>query len=232
MSISCIIIEDEPAASDLLERYLAQCPDMRCEGAFPDAFAALAWLEHHTVDLIFLDINLPGLSGIGFLKALPKPPMVIFTTAYPQYAVDGFDHEAVDFLLKPFSFDRFYKAVAKAKERMTRSQPSLQSGKITVKADRKICRIDLDNIWFIESCGDYVAICGPEKKLMVHGTLKSWEDRLQGFSFFRIHRTVIVHLSKIDHIEGNMVKIGPHKLAVAAPYHDELIRRLNQLSPI
>ena len=104
MSISCIIIEDEPAASDLLERYLAQCPDMRCEGAFPDAFAALAWLEHHTVDLIFLDINLPGLSGIGFLKALPKPPMVIFTTAYPQYAVDGFDHEAVDFLLKPFSF--------------------------------------------------------------------------------------------------------------------------------
>ena len=115
MILKCIVIEDEPAAREILHRYISQCPDLAWFGSFEDPFSAQTFLDQNSVDLIFLDINLPGMSGISFLHTLIKPPLVIFTTAYPQYAVDGFDLEVVDFLLKPFSFERFYKAVNKTK---------------------------------------------------------------------------------------------------------------------
>ncbi|HZL11023.1 MAG TPA: LytTR family DNA-binding domain-containing protein [Prolixibacteraceae bacterium] len=223
--MNCIIVEDEPAAQSILEHNLSLCPDLRCCGTFADAFSAQAYLEANSVDLIFLDINLPEMSGVSFLRSLVRPPLIIFTTAYSQYAVDGFDLEVVDFLLKPFSFERFYKAVNKARERFNTRLPS-SPPKISVKSGRRIYQITVNEILFIETCGDYVNIYCTDKKLLVHGTLKSWEEKLKGSSFLKVHRTNIVNLSKIDHLEGNLIKIGEHKLPVSEPFKEQLLEQM------
>lgn len=224
--MKCIIIEDEPAAQSILEHYIELCPGLTRVDTFCDVFSAQAFLDNNNIDLMFLDINLPEMSGVSFLRSLVHPPLVIFTTAYPQYAVDGFDLEAVDFLLKPFSFERFCKAVNKAKERVnTNSAPNLR-GKITVKSDRRIYQINVSDILFVESCGDYVTIHCTDKKLTVHGTMKSWDEKLQGSSFLKVHRTIIVNLQKIDHTEGNLVCIGEYKLPVSEQFKEQLLEQM------
>lgn len=224
--MNCIIVEDEPAAQSILQHNISLCPDLRCGSTFSDAFSAQVYLDKNPVDLIFLDINLPEMSGVSFLRSLVHPPLVIFTTAYPQYAVEGFDLEVVDFLLKPFSCERFCKAVNKAKERFNAKSTSSAQGKITVKSDRRIYQINMGDILFVESCGDYVTIHCSDKKLVVHGTMKSWEEKLQGLSFLKVHRTIIVNLQKIDHIEGNLIQIGTHKLPVSEQFKGQLLQHM------
>lgn len=224
--MNCIIIEDEPAAQSILEHYTELCPGLNRIGTFCDAFSAQAFLDKNTIELMFLDINLPEMSGVSFLRTLVHPPLVIFTTAYPQYAVDGFDLEAVDFLLKPFSFERFCKAVNKAKERINTNSATTVQGKITVKSDRRIYQINVSDIQYLESCGDYVTIHCTDKKLMVHGTMKSWEEKLLGSTFLKVHRTTIVNLLKIDHLEGNLIKIGEHKIPVSEQFKEQLLIRM------
>jgi two-component system response regulator LytT len=226
MTIKCIIIEDEPAARENLQRYIIQCPELELSGSFEDPFSAQIFMDQHTVDIIFLDINLPGMSGISFLRTLIKPPLIIITTAYAQYAVEGFDLEVIDYLLKPFSFERFYKSVNKAKERLIPKSGNSSSQKITVKADKRIYQIDLDDLLYIESCGDYTTVCCTDKKLITHETLKSWEEKLKGHSFQKIHRSIIINLQKIDHIEGNMAIAGKHKLLISDAYREQLITLL------
>jgi len=223
MTIKCIVIEDEPAAREILQRNISQCPDLEWCGSFEDPFSAQTFLDKNTVDLMFLDINLPGMSGISFLRTLINPPLVIITTAYPQYAVDGFDLEVVDFLLKPFSFERFYKSVNKAKQQLIPKSGKELLRKITVKADKRIYQVDLDELLYVEACGDYTTVCSTDKKLITHETLKSWEEKLKGYSFQKIHRSIIINLQKIDHIEGNMAIIGKHKLVVSEAYREQLI---------
>jgi DNA-binding LytR/AlgR family response regulator len=226
MAIKCIIVEDEPAAREILQRNISQCPDLEWCGSFEDPFTAQTYLDKNIIDLIFLDINLPGMSGISFLRTLIHPPLVIITTAYPQYAVDGFDLEVVDFLLKPFSFERFYKSVNKARERIYPKQGVNLIRKISIKADKRIYQIDLDDLLFIESCGDYTSVCCTDKKLITHETLKSWEEKLKGHLFQKIHRSVMINLQKIDHIDGNLAIIGKHKLVISEAYRDQLISGL------
>jgi DNA-binding LytR/AlgR family response regulator len=221
--MNCIIIEDEPAAQSILEQYLSKCQDLRCTGIFADAFSAQAFLDSNTVDLIFLDINLPEMSGVSFLRSLVHPPLVIFTTAYSQYAVEGFDLEVVDFLLKPFSFERFCKALNKAREKFNSLTHAAPPTKLSVKSGKRIYQIAVEDIRFIETCGDYVTIFSTDKKLMVHGTLKTWEEKLKGSDFLKVHRTSLVNLSKIDHLEGNLIQIGEHKLPVSEQYKEQLL---------
>jgi two-component system, LytTR family, response regulator LytT len=221
--MNCIIIEDEPAAQSILEQNISLCPGMQCCGIFGDAFSAQAFLDKNTVDLMFLDINLPEMSGVSFLRSLVNPPLVIFTTAYPQYAIDGFDLEIIDFLLKPFSFERFCKAVNKAKNRISIRESAPTLNRISVKTDKRIYQLLIEDILFVETCGDYVTIHCSDKKLTVHGTLKSWEEKLKGFSFMKVHRTNIVNLQKIDHIEGNQIYTGRHILPIAEPYKAQLL---------
>jgi len=222
--MDCIIIEDEPAAQSILEHNISLTPGLNCCGVFPDAFSAQAYLDTHPVDLMFLDINLPEMSGVSFLKSLVHPPLVIFTTAYSQYAIEGFDLAIVDFLLKPFSFERFSKAVNKAKEHFN-SLKTVQgpTTRLTVRADRRIYQIEMDDILFIEACGDYVSIQLSDKKLVAHGTLKSWEEKLKRNGFQRVHRTNLVNLEKIDHVDGNLIRIGPHKIPLSEPYKKNLL---------
>jgi two-component system, LytTR family, response regulator LytT len=224
--LNCIIIEDEPAAQSILERDIAMCPGLECCGSFPDAFSAQEFLDHNKVELMFLDINLPEMSGVSFLRSLVHPPLVIFTTAYPQYAIEGFDLEIVDFLLKPFSYERFSKAVNKAKMQFYAKTQIAVSNKLSVKSDKRIYQIAVDDILFVEACGDYVYIHLADKKLVVHGTLKSWEEKLKGFSFQKTHRTNLVNLQRIDNIEGNLVRIGPYKLPISESYKSELLERM------
>jgi DNA-binding LytR/AlgR family response regulator len=224
--MKCIVVEDEPAAQFILRQYIDGCPGLTCNGVFHDAFSAQEYLDEHPVDLLFLDINLPEMSGISFLRSLVHPPLVIFTTAYPQYALDGFDLEIVDFLLKPFSYERFCKAVNKAKESFNHKSASSFSEKMTVRSDRRIYQISMDDIQFIEACGDYVAIHFAGKKLMVHGTLKDWEEKLNNPGFMRVHRTTIINLRKIDHIDGNIIVTGSHKLPLAESCKALLLERM------
>jgi DNA-binding LytR/AlgR family response regulator len=226
MTIKCIVIEDEPAAREILQRNISQCPDLAWCGSFEDPFSAQTYLDKNNVDLIFLDVNLPGMSGISFLRTLIKPPLIIITTAYPQYAVEGFDLEVIDYLLKPFSFERFYKSVNKAKERVIPKPGNSSTQKITVKADKRIYQIDLDELLYIKSCGDYTTVYCSDKKLITHETLKSWEEKLKGNSFQKIHRSIIINLQKIDHIEGNMAIAGKHKLLISDAYREQLITLL------
>jgi len=221
--MNCIIVEDEPAAQSILENYISKNPSLRCDGTFGDAFAAQAFLLEHPIDLIF--INLPEMSGVSFLRSLVHPPLVIFTTAYSKYAVDGFDLEAVDFLLKPFSFERFCKAVNKAIEKLNVPTQTTRPSKIAVKSGKKIYQLALNDVLFIETCGDYVTIQCSDKKLVIHGTLKSWEEKLKGSSFLKIHRTAIVNLSKIDHLDGNQIQIAEHKIPVSEQFREQLMEQ-------
>ncbi len=221
--MNCIVIEDEPAAQSIMEHNISLCAGLDCCGIFQDAFSAQAFLDHNKVDLMFLDINLPEMSGVSFLRSLVRPPLVIFTTAYPQYAIEGFDLEIVDFLLKPFSFERFSKAVNKAKERLNTRVMSPVLSRISVKTDRRIYQINVDDILFVEACGDYVSIYCADNKLVVHGTLKSWEEKLKAFPFQKVHRTSLVNILKINHIEGNSVHIGSHKLAMSESCKQNLL---------
>jgi len=221
--MNCIVVEDEPAAQMILAGYIDRCPGLTCSGVFPHAFSAQEYLDGHTTDLMFLDINLPEMSGISFLRSLVHPPLIIFTTAYQQYALDGYDLEIIDFLLKPFSYERFSKAVNKAKEIFNQKSTLSAHWRITVKAGKKIYRINPADILFVESCGDYVVLQFQDKRLTVHGTLKEWEEKLDQPEFLRVHRTIIVNFQKIEHIDGNTIVTGRHKLPVAESYRAILL---------
>lgn len=230
--MDCIIIEDEPAAQSILQHFISLNSGLKLGGIFPDAFSAQAFLDHNKVDLMFLDINLPEMSGVSFLRSLVHRPLVIFTTAYSQYAIEGFDLEIVDFLLKPFSFERFSKAVNKAREKMSSRGVSSSVGRITVKSDRRIYQISIDDILYVEACGDYVSIFCTDMKLVVHGTLKSWEEKLSGFAFLKVHRTILVSLGKINHIEGNLIHIGKYKVPVSESSRQSLVDQMMQQPPL
>jgi DNA-binding LytR/AlgR family response regulator len=193
---------------------------------FENAFSAQAFLDLNQVDLMFLDINLPEMSGVSFLRSLVHPPLVIFTTAYSQYAIEGFDLEIIDFLLKPFSFERFNRAVNKAKERFNVLKFKHMPDRLTVKSDKKIYQIGISEILFVEACGDYVSLFMTDKKLIVHGTLKSWEEKLTGHRFQKVHRTNLVNLEKISHVEGNVVYLGSHKIPLSETYKSDLLDQL------
>jgi two-component system, LytTR family, response regulator len=199
----------------------------------------MAMLNGEPVDLMFLDIQMPGLTGVEFLKSMKTRPLVIFTTAYPDYALEGYALDVVDYLLKPFSFERFVQAVSKAAgllallsgqpaPPLTAGQGQLPAGKdyILVKADYKIYRIRFDDILFIQSMREYVAYHTPKGRILSLNSLKSLEEELPGDRFLRIHKSYIVPVDKIDTLEGNMVHVGKEKLPIGASYREEVMGKV------
>jgi len=192
-----------------------------------NAFEALETLRQHPIDLLFLDINMPRLSGISLLKSLDKPPLVIFTTAYPEYAVEGFELEAVDYLLKPFSQERFIKAVNRAADKLTPTSPApSRPESLLIKADKKLYKIDFQDITHLEAYGDYVKIFTKDKMLLTKERLNTLELQLPSEQFTRIHRSYVIALSAIEFIEGNMVKVGKEKLPISENLKEELLEKL------
>ncbi len=227
MKVNCIIVDDEPAAREILDRYVATCESLCLAAMCRNAFDAAEALKNHDVQLIFLDINMPGLSGMQFYKSLKNPPFVIFTTAYPEFAVEGFEVNAVDFLLKPYPFDRFETAVNKAIEIIrSRTNHASDEAFILLKSDKKIYRINLSDILHIKAVGDYVQVLFGEKSILVHSTFQNLLNQLPGDQFVRVHKSHAIALGKIETIEGNMVKIHGQYIPIGLTYRAVFLGRI------
>ena len=208
--MNCIIIEDQPPAQRILKQYINDIGSLQLRGTFSDAMQAIELLKAESIDLIFLDIHLPKLSGIDFLKSLPHPPAVILTTAFPDYALESYELDVVDYLLKPFSFQRFVKAVSKVPSNQATaptpgaSQP-LTREEIFIKAGYEHIRIVTDDILYIKSDADYTEIFLPHKKHLSSEPLRNWLEILDAKQFVRVHKSYIVNTARIVKVLGNQI---------------------------
>ena len=235
MTISCIIIDDEPLARKGLREYIAEIDFLRLAGEFDMPLKATDLLNSDNIQLLFLDIQMPKISGLGFLKTLPHPPPVIFTTAYPQYALEGYELNALDYLVKPVSFERFLKAALKAREyyevrqkntASEISEPIASRDYFFVKADSKLVKIFFDDVLFIEALQNYVTIHTKDRKYLTYLTFKSVEEYLPADRFIKTHKSYIVSLSKIDSIAGNEILIANHHIPISRNEKDDFMERL------
>jgi DNA-binding LytR/AlgR family response regulator len=220
--IRCIIIEDEPLAVKVLSDYIIQVPFLKLEGTFKDAILASDWLRKYDTDLIFLDIHLPKLKGMSFLKTLINPPSVIITTAYHQYAIEGFDLNVTDYLLKPFDFERFLKAVTKViKSESEKLKPdNRQDSKdfIFLNVQKKRVKILFSEILYIESQQEYIKIITTKKEYIIKMSTHEIESLLPANLFKRIHRSFIVSISKIDSYSADIVEINGVSIPIGRGY--------------
>ena len=234
--LKVIIVDDEPLAIDVMESHISKMPDLEIVAKCNNALEANEALSKFHVDLMFLDIQMPQLTGIELLKSLTNPPMVIFTTAYSDYALEGFNLNVVDYLLKPISFDRFFKAVNKATDKFKANSSELSFSDeepfFFVKADKKLIKVNFDDILYIEGLKDYVIIRQESSRVITLQTMKSLEEKLPDTVFRRIHRSYIININKIKAIVGNMVEItekGQSKhIPIGKNYRDDLLTLVNQ----
>jgi two-component system LytT family response regulator len=223
--INCLIVDDEPVALDVLEHYISRVYFLNLVKRCENAIEAMQILEENKIDLLFLDINMPHVNGIQFLNSIKSKPSVIFTTGYKEYAQDGYEYDIIDFLLKPFDFERFLKAVNKANSLIIKTirQPAKhqkQQQFIFVKADYKLVKINVDDILFIEGLKDYIKIFTRQKLILTLMSMTAIEERLPSDEFFRVHRSYIISLSKIDSISRHRVIIGEKFIPVSVPYRE------------
>ena len=222
--IKCCIIDDEPLAIKLIAEYIAKVEDLELINTYSNPIKAIQDLIAQPVDLLFLDVQMPELNGLQFMKILDGKSSVILTTAYSEYALKGYDFDIVDYLMKPIAFDRFMIAVNKAKQRIDAPQPTQVSVAssdptfIWVKSEYKHQKIDLADIYYLESLGDYVAIHLKEKKILTLQKMKQFEESLPHPSFVRIHKSYIVSIDKINYIERNRVVIKEEYLPIGGTY--------------
>jgi DNA-binding LytR/AlgR family response regulator len=231
--IRVLIADDEPLARELLESYLEKLPNYRLVASCANALEAFAVLSKEPVDLMLLDINMPEISGIDFLKTLKHPPKVIFTTAYAEFAVESYEHHAVDYLLKPITFSRFMMALQKLEGLMQPAEavkPSLATEPILfVRSEGKMLRINPDELWMIEGYGNYVRLWSAEGKLIMHNTMKQMEAHFQQYPLFiRISKSYIVNLKFVSELDGNCLRVGTESLAIGATYRDEVKKVLDR----
>lgn len=221
-----MIVDDEPIARDILTSYISRIPALHLVKSCRNATEAYEGLYEHTVDLLFLDIQMPVITGTEFLRSLRKPPMVVFTTAYSQFAVEGFELYAVDYLLKPITFERFYQAVQKAMERTTPPPAAAPPDYLFIKQDGRFLRLNHADIDYIEAEKDFCYVHQGAKKLLVSMHLKLFEAQLPVQQFIRVHRSYMVNVAKIRALQGNIIEINAAEIPVGASYKDGLTKRL------
>lgn len=229
--LSCIIVDDEPIARQILHEFVDQVPYMDLQGKFESAMKAEAFLKNNVTDIIFLDIEMPKVSGLQLLQKLDIESMVILTTAFPRYALEGYELDIIDYLLKPFAFNRFLKAVQKAKDYYQMkhmASATLQPSYIFIKSEKRIEKIELNDILYAESVGNYVCIYTSNKKILAYLTMKSLESQLPSNEFIKIHQSYLVNASKIDAIEGNGIKIGARSLPMSRNYREMVMKIVHQ----
>lgn len=235
MEIKALIVDDEPLAQDVIKQYAQRLPDLRIVATCNEAICAHKALQENDVDLIFLDINMPKLSGISFLRNLKNPPLVIFTTAYSEYALEGFELNAIDYLKKPFSFERFCKAYYRAEEQFilkenakNNTSNSTESNFLFIRSNKKTFKVNFDDIMFIEGLGDYIKIHTTDDKLVTNLSMKKIISLLPDKQFYRIHKSFIISLENIESLEGNMVSIQGNKLPIGNSYRQDFAAFINQ----
>ena len=233
-TVNCLVADDEPIAREIVENYCTHLPMLKVVASCSNALEAKAVMQKEKIDILFLDINMPVLDGISFLKTIQHKPQVIFTTAYKEYALNAFDLAAADYLLKPFSFERFIVAVDKAIERLSKP-PQTQSHVIPeekkeeylfVKTDSKIFRVAYKDIIYAEANGNYTKIITNQATLMPAITFSAFEHQLPPSLFIRIHRSFIINKSAISHIEGNRVFINAVEIPIGINYKERFLKEL------
>ncbi|HER08505.1 MAG TPA: response regulator transcription factor [Bacteroides sp.] len=232
--INCIIVDDEPVAREILESHLGKIDRICVVASCKNAVEAFKAIHSHPVELVFLDINMPDISGLSFAKSMSGNFKVIFTTAYREYAVDGFDLQAVDYLLKPISFERLLQGVNKFLEEsasLVREQVAdiheVKEDFMFIRSDRKMVKVSFDEIVFIESLSDYVKIhCGDQKILVTRDTISNVETRLPHNDFLRVHRSYVVAISKIETFTSDTIGIGKYEIPISRSYRDGVLEKL------
>ena len=232
--MNCIAIDDEPLALNVIEEFCKRLDFLALETTCNSAIEAINYLNKNKVDLIFLDIEMPHITGLQFLASLDHPPMVIFTTAYSEYAVEGFNLNAIDYLVKPFAFDRFLKAVNKANELFElkssgQYEPAPSQGDyIMINVEYSTIKVNYNDISYIEGLKDYLKIVTAEKNFLTKSTMKNLEEKLPSDKFFRIHKSFIISLDKIDKIENHRVVIANKYIPVGNHYKDSFYEYIKQ----
>jgi two-component system, LytTR family, response regulator len=233
ITAKCIIVDDEPMARDVIKRYIQQMPKLKLMGEFGNAIDATIFLQEHSIDIIFLDIRMPELSGTEFVRSLRTIPKIIFTTAHKEYAHEGFELDVTDYLLKPIRFDRFLRAVNKAfpQKQQEPDSPLLMAGEnkavasfIYLRVDRKMVKVLLDDILYIESDKDYVKVYTDKGYLITRQTIASVEAMLSDSKFIRVHRSYIVSLSKLKSFTAESVEIGNKELPIGKLYRNIFLK--------
>src|SRR5688572_19357239 len=229
--LSCIIVDDEPVARKILQEFSEQTPFLDLLGKFESAMKAEEFLKSNKVDLIFLDIEMPKVSGIEMLRRNNIESMVILTTAFSQYALNGYELDIIDYLLKPFALQRFLKAVQKARDfyEMKNQQANAPPPSyIFIKSEKRIEKVELSDILYAEVLGNYITIYTDRKKIIAYLTMKSLESQLSPTDFIKIHQSFLVNRSKIESVEGNDLKVGTKSLPISRNYRDSVANLINQ----
>ena len=233
MTVNCLIIDDEPLAINVIKNHIKEIDNLNVIDTFNSAIDALSFMKSNTVDLLFLDINMPLLDGLDFIKSLDKKPMIIITTAYSEYAIKTYELEVLDYLVKPISFPRFLKAVNRAFKKFNSSLTSnlniAKRAHIFIKVDKKkMQKIYLDEILIIESLRDYLKIKTITNKYIIHSTLSSFTEKLPSNNFIRIHRSFTIAIDKIEAVQGNSVEIDGIKYVIGRSYIEHVKNRILQ----
>ncbi len=228
--MNCIAVDDEPLALDIIENYVNKHPDLNLVARCNNAAEASEVLKTRKVDLMFLDIQMPEISGLNFVKSLEKKPLFMFTTAYPDYAVEGFELDAIDYLLKPIAYDRFEKGVEKAKEyfRMQKDsdivETDLENEFIFVKANQKLIKLAYNDIYYVEAFADYVKIFLADKKIVTLQTMKNMEKKLPAEMFSRVHRSFIVNRNHVESFSTSMCEVNGIRIPIGKNYKDGFVQ--------
>ena len=238
--IRCLVVDDEPPARVILKKHIAEVESLELAGDCSNAVEAVAFLQQQSIDLLFLDIQMPHILGTSFIRTLKNPPKVIFTTAFRKYAVEGFDLNAVDYLLKPISFERFLQAINKVlqiniaipdvKIASPESIPEQAHPFLYFRVDRKMVKVFLDDILYLESMKDYIKIFTKTKTIITKQPISSLEELLPAESFIRIHRSFIVAINKIDSFSADMIEIGKNEIPIGRIYKSEVTKQLGAAS--
>ena len=229
MKIKCLIIDDEPSSQVVLKKFVADVDFLKLVKVCNNAIDALQVLkQNQNIDLLFLDVNMPKISGLTFYKSLQNPPEVIFTTAYPQYAVDGFEVNAIDYLLKPFSFERFFTAVNKVLEkRFSNGTKKEEEQFIFVKSSKTLHKINFKDILFVEAYGDYVKVHQEQQCILTNATFTSVLETLPSDIFVRTHKSFAINFKKMNTISGNQITIQKHKIPIGQKFKEEFLSFIN-----
>ncbi len=222
--IKCLILEDEKSAQKVLKNYIKKTPFLECIGIYETGLN-IPIAELQKIDVLFLDIQLPELNGLSFLKTISNPPKVIVTTAFPNYAIEAFEEAVVDYLLKPFSYERFFKAVTRVRNDAIHQNKEVDKN-LFLYSDKTLYKINADDVLFLKAEVDYVNVVTEEKNILILDSLRNWKEKLQSFKFIQVHRSYIINIDKIKKVYGNQVFIDDKAIPIGKTYKEDFLKEI------